>query len=400
MNLQRAVRTSLRALFAHKVRALLALSSVTIGVTAVVLTSALGAGAQRDVLRRMEAIGTNLIVIRPAQVQRLAARKTIAGAVTTLRLDDFEVVAGLPFVAAAAPDAERAVRVKAGRAITVTKVLGTSPAYPVVRNFRIRAGRFFGAEDDRQARRVAVLGSQVAEALFEEANPIGAEVRVRGVIFEVIGVMESKGVLPDGSDEDNEILVPIRTVLRRVLNVVWLNGIFVSVDDPARIDAARAAIGDLLRARHGRDDFGIQNTMKFVAMQKQAADFLTLLAAGIGGVALLIGGTGILALMMMSVKERTSEIGVRMAVGATPRDVLLQFLLEATLLAAGGWFIGAACGAAGAVLVAMFTEWKVAVPFDALLASAAMVLVAGLGFGVIPARQAALMAPMEALRSH
>lgn len=399
MNIRLNARTSLQALFAHRVRALLALASVTIGTMAVVLTSAIGAGAQRDVARRMETMGTNLIVVRPATVQRLAARKTIAGAVTTLRVEDYEAVAGLPFVVAAAPDAERPVRAKAGRTTTITKVLGTSPAYLTVKNLRVRAGRFFDAYDDRNARRVAVLGSQVAEALFEDGDPIGAEVRVRGVLFEVVGVLESKGVLPDGSNEDNEILVPIRTALRRVLNISWLSGIFVSVDDPARIDAARAAIGDLLRRRHGGEDFGIQNTTKFVAMQKQAAQYLVLLAAGIGGVALLVGGTGILALMMMSVKERTSEIGVRMAVGATPRDVLVQFLLEATLLTTGGWAAGVALAAMGAGIIALATEWKMAVPADALAASAAMVLIAGLGFGAVPARQASLLPPMEALRS-
>lgn len=391
MNLHRSIRTSLRALFAHKVRAVLALSAVTIGVAAVVLTSAIGAGAQAEASKKMEAIGTNLVVVRPAQVQRLAARKTVAGVVTTLRMDDYEAIANLPFVAAAAPDAERPVRAKAGRAITVTKVLGTTPAYPRVRNFHIRSGRFFDADDDR----VAVLGAQVAEALFGDADPVGAEVRVRGVILDVIGVMEAKGMMPDGSNEDNEILVPIRTALRRVFNVTWLSGIFITVDDTARI----AAISDLLRARHGRDDFGIQNTTKFVAMQKEVAGSLTLLAEGIGGVALMVGGAGILALMMMSVKERTSEIGVRMAVGATPRDVLVQFLLEATMLALSGWIIGVALGAFGAVLIATFTEWSPAVPTNALLASAAMVLVTGLGFGVIPARQAAMLPPMEALRS-
>jgi putative ABC transport system permease protein len=391
MNLRRGVRTSLRALFAHKVRAILALAAVTIGVMAVVLTSAIGAGARQDVAQKMAAIGTNLVVVRPAQVQRLASRKTIAGVATTLRVDDCEAIARLPFVIAAAPDAERPVRAKAGRAITITKVLGTTPAYARVRNFRVRSGRFFDAEDDR----VAVLGAQVAEALFGNANPIGAEVRVRGVIFDVIGVMEAKGVMPDGSNEDNEILVPIRTALRRVFNVTWLNGIFITVDDPVRI----AAIGDVLRARHGRDDFGIQNTTKFVAMQKRVVDSMTLLAAGIGGVALLVGGAGILALMMMSVNERTSEIGVRMAVGATPRDVLVQFLIEAAMLAAGGWVAGVAGGLLGAALIAVFTAWSVAIPVDALLASAAMVLIAALGFGVIPARQAALLPPMEALRS-
>jgi putative ABC transport system permease protein len=391
MNLRRSARTSFRALFAHKVRALLALSAVTIGVMAVVLISAIGAGAQRDLAQKMAALGTNLIVVRPAPVQRLASRKGISGVVSTLRMEDYQAVAALPFVTAAAPDAERPVRAKAGQAITVTKVLGTTTAYSRVRNFRIRSGRFFDERDDR----VAVLGAQVAEALFGGANPIGAEVRVRGVILDVIGVMEAKGVMPDGSDEDNEILVPIRTAMRRLFNVTWLNGIFITVDNPARM----GAISELLRARHGRDDVGIQNTTKFVAMQKRVVDSMTLLAAGIGGVALLVGGAGILALMLMSVKERTSEIGVRMAVGATPRDVLVQFLLEATMLAVGGWLIGVIAGAIGAAAVARFTDWQVAVPVDALLASAAMVLVSGMGFGIVPARQASLLPPMEALRS-
>ncbi len=222
---------------------------------------------------------------------------------------------------------------------------------------------------------------------------------MRGVIFEVIGVMEAKGAMPDGSDEDNEILVPIRTALRRVFNSTWLSGIFVSVDDPARIDADRAAIADVMRRRHGRDDAGVQNTMRFVAMQKRVADSMSMLAAGIGGVALLVGGSGILALMMMSVKERTSEIGLRMAIGATPRDVLVQFLLEAALLAAAGWLLGAILGAAGAGIVAKFTDWRPAVPIDALLGSAAMVLIGGVGFGVVPARKASRVPAMEALRS-
>ncbi len=161
-------------------------------------------------------------------------------------------------------------------------------------------------------------------------------------LFDVVGVLESKGVLPDGSDEDNQILVPIRTALRRVFNVTWLTGIFVSVEDRDRLDEARAAIADLMRARHGRDDFSLQNTEKMLAMQKRTADLLSLLASGLAGVALLVSGSGILALMMMSVKERTSEIGLRRALGATTRDILGQFLLEATMLAGGGWLLGSA----------------------------------------------------------
>jgi putative ABC transport system permease protein len=154
-----------------------------------------------------------------------------------------------------------------------------------------------------------------------------------------------------------------------------------------------------MRDRHGREDFSIQNTMKFVSMQKRTADFLTLLATGLGAVALIVGGTGILALMMMSVKERTREIGLRMALGATPGEILMQFLFEATLLATGGWVAGLMIGGLGAAAVAIGTEWKVAVPFDALLASAVMVVVAGLGFGAFPARKASLMPPIDALQS-
>ncbi|MBI2215502.1 MAG: ABC transporter permease [Acidobacteria bacterium] len=399
MRLRRNVVASIRALSAQRLRWTLALSSVSIGVAAVILTSAIGAGASREVERSMDAMGSNLIVVRPAQVQRFVARKPIRGFVTTLEVDDCDAIARLPFVVATAPGAERPVRAKAGNDATVTKVLGTSPAYLSVRNARVRSGRFFDHEDDWGSRRVAVLGFRVAEALFEEADPLGSEIRVLGVPFEVIGVLESKGAMPDGSDEDNQILIPITTALRRVLNTTWLTSVFVSVNDRAAMDTAAEGIEDLVRARHARSDFSVQNTTKFVSMQSQVASFLTKLATGLGVITLAVGGTGILALMMMSVKERTPEIGLRMAIGATPNDVLVQFLFECTLLASAGWVLGIAISGAGAIAVSLVTEWTLAVPFDALLASAAMVLVAGLGFGAFPARKASMMTPIAALQS-
>jgi ABC-type antimicrobial peptide transport system permease subunit len=398
MKLARIIRASFRILFAHRMRAILALSSVSIGVAAVLLTAAIGAGAQQQVEERMNAIGTNLIVVRPAQVERLVSRTAIRGVVSTLKPDDFLAIATLPFVAAAAPGVDRPVRAKVGNSVTVTKVLGTSPAFPAVRNFRVRSGRFFDADDDRQSRLVAVLGAQVGTALYGNDDPVGREIRLRGVPFEVIGVLESKGVLPDGSDEDNQILVPIRTALRRVINSTWLTSVYVSVNDPKKMNEAKAAITALVRERHGREDFAIQNTSRFMAMQKQATGSLTTFATGLGGIALLVGGTGILAFMMMSVKERTDEIGLRMAVGATPRDVLTGFLVEATLIAGSGWLAGVALGAIAALAVALGTKWTLAMPVEALLVTMLMVLIAGLGFGVIPARKASLMPPMVALR--
>ena len=389
----RALRPSVRALFAHRLRAGLALSSVSVGVAAVILIAAIGAGAQREVMQRMESIGPNLLVVRPAQVERLTARKAVRGFVTTLELEDAEAIAGLPLVAAAAPAVDRGVRVKAGKHVMVTKVLGTTPAFLTVRRLSVGRGRFFDADDDRASRRVTVLGARVAESLFGDADPVGREVRVRGVPFEVIGVLEAKGVLADGSDEDNQLLVPMRTAMRRVLNTAAINAVFISVREPA----AERQIAELLRGRHGRDDFAVQNTTRFLAMQQEAARALTWLATGLAALALVVGGTGILALLMMSVRERTSEIGLRMAIGATPRDILVQFLFEATLLALGGWLLGLLIAAAGAVVVAFGTEWKLALPLDALLASAVMVAVAGIGFGAVPARKAARMLPMRAL---
>jgi putative ABC transport system permease protein len=316
--------------------------------------------------------------------------------------------------------------VKASFYAMKSKVLGTTQYFPTVRRFQIRSGRFFDAEDDRMASRVAVLGSRVADVLFPDEDPTGRDIRIRGVPFEVIGVLQSKGVLADGSDEDSQVLVPIRTALRRILNVSWLNAIYVSAKNDAGVEQAEAQVRAVLRERHrpgrssardgadtlrsGRpppalpppdqlDDFAVQNTASFLAMQKRTADSLDLLTTGIAGLALLVGGTGVLALMLLSVKERTGEIGLRIAVGARPRDILTQFLLEATLLCAGGWMAGMGLGAAGAAVVAYGTQWAIGVPFGAIFASCVMAIATGLLFGAIPARKASLLPPMEALRA-
>lgn len=400
MKLRRAFRMSIRALFAHKVRATLALASVAVGVAAVVLTGAIGTGARREVVEKIATMGTNLLIVRPAQVERLASRKTIRGFVTTLVPEDADAIAALPSVAAAAPGVERPVRVKAGALASVTKVLGTTPPFLQIRNFHVRDGRFIDDRDDLQ--RVAVLGARTAEALFPNGGAVGREIRVRGVPFEVIGVLQAKGVTPDGGDEDNQVIVPFRTAMRRVFNVTWITTIYITVwsgeaTHSRGLDAARGDIHALLVQRHGREDFSVQNTTKFLSMQKQTADFLTLLGTGLGVIALVVGGSGILALMLMSVRERTSEIGLRRAVGATPNDILAQFLFEATLLALGGWMAGLAIGWIGAIAVAIGTEWTVAMPVDALLASIVMVVITGLGFGALPARKASLLPPIEAL---
>src|SRR6185436_5466402 len=401
----RSLRSALRGLLAHRLRAGLVLSSVAMGVAAVVLTSAIGKGAEGEVLREIEAVGTNLLVVRPATAKRLVSRKTVQGLMTSLRVEDAEAIAELSLVAEAVPAAERTLRAKAGDGAMVTSVLGTTPAFPGVRRFRLRGGRFFDGDDDRASRRVAVLGARVAETLFPGEDPAGRSIRLRGVPFEVIGVLEAKGALADGADEDNQIVVPLRTALRRILNSTWLSTVFVSVRDPRRMDEAQTEIGELLRERHrldrnGKpDDFAIQNRTRFLAAQRETLGSLVSFTTGLAVLALLVGGTGILALMLLSVKERTGEIGLRMAVGARPRDILVQFLAEATVLALGGWLLGLAAGGLGAAAVAFGTEWKVGLPLAALVASLAMAGATGLGFGAFPARKASLLPPIQALAS-
>jgi putative ABC transport system permease protein len=404
MKLLRGLGVSARALFAHKVRTSLALSSVAVSVAAVVVVSAIGAGTEREIVRQAETMGTNLLVVRPAQVKGSVARKQIRGVVSTLTVEDYTAITELAVVEAAVPGFENTLTAKAGSRSISARVLGTTSAYLQVCRFAVMRGRFLNEDDDRQARRVAVLGSRIAEELFPGQDAFSQDIRIRGVPFEVIGVLQAKGIQADGSDQDNQILIPIHTALRRVFNLTWLNPIFVSVRSPNNMTVAETDIAQLLRMRHrlergGRpDDFAVQNKTKVLATQKQIADSLTKLALGLAGISLLVGGIGILALMLMSVKERTPEIGLRIAVGARPGDILRQFLAEAAMLAAGGWLAGLVLGLLGATMVAFFARWSVAIAPQMLAASLATVLIAGLGFGIWPARKASLIPPIRALQ--
>ncbi len=404
MRVLRALRVSTRGLFAHRMRATLAVSSVAAGVVAVVVTGSIGQGAKEEVLRQTESIGTNLLVVRPAQVSNSAARKNVKGVVTTLRLDDYQAITQISRVSAAVPGFESSVVVKADNLSMSAMVLGTTFPYLDVCRFRLYQGRFLTDDDDFSANRVAVLGARVNEMLFGEQNAIGQQIRIRNVPFEVVGVLEAKGVLADGSDEDDRIVIPIRTALRRVFNSTWLNAIFISVRDVSEMDGARTDVNALLRERHRLvqrnkpDDFSLQDKTKVLAARKQLADSLTLLATGLAAASLVVGGVGILALMLMSVKERTAEIGLRMAIGAKPRDIFVQFLLEATSIAAGGWLAGMAIAAAATGIIGRATDWTTSISSGLEFVTLSIVMTSGLVFGAYPARKASLMPPIRALR--
>jgi putative ABC transport system permease protein len=403
MKFGRRLSSSLKPLFAHRTRTALALSGVAVGVAAVIVARAIGAGAEDEMTRSLETIGTNLLIVKPLPVKRPVFRPAVTGFATTLQNDDCRAIAALPSVHDVAPAVETTTRVKLGRTTVKTTVRGTGPAYASIRRFDVAAGRFFDATDDREVRRVAVLGASVNQQLFPRGPVIGREIRIRGVPFEVIGVLRGKGTTPDGADQDNQVLVPVGTALRRLFNVTWLTSAYVGVSDREHLAETEREITALLRDRHRRnrdqpeDDFAVQNTTKTRAVQQELISSLSRYAAGLAAVALLVGGVGILALMFLSIRERTSEIGLRMAVGAQPRDILLQFLIEAATLAVAGWAVGVALGGATAFGIAVGTTWTVGVPMDALAGTLAMTLLLGLGFGAWPARNAARIPPIQAL---
>jgi putative ABC transport system permease protein len=404
MKTLRTLRISVKGLFAHKVKATLALASIAGGVAAVIVTGAIGAGAKERVIRETAEMGTNLLVVRPAEVGISAARSETRGVVTSLTLDDYGAITQLPWVAEAAPGFENSETVKSGDTAVSATVLGTTMSYLDVCRFRLRFGRFVTDDDNLFSLRVAVLGARINEMLFGERNSVGRQILLRGIPFEVVGVLNAKGVLADGSDEDDSVVIPIRTALRRVFNDTWLNPIFVSVGDVSKMDDVGKEIAELLRERHGLtqpdepDDFSIQNKTKILATQENLAETFTLLATGLAMASLVVGGVGVLALMLMAVKERTTEIGLRMAVGAKPRDILAQFLLESVGLSAGGWLLGAVLGTAAAAIVARTTAWRIAIPAELLFMTLGVMAGSGFIFGAYPAYSASRMTPIIALR--
>lgn len=390
----------------HKLRTFLALVGITIGVAAVIIMIAIGNGAQREVLNQIEEMGTNLIIVNAGRVKTFAGRKRQVSYATSLTLKDSRAISEkCPSVSLAAPALSKKMKVKYGNVSTNTTIVGTTHDFQMVRNFSIDAGIFFSEMENRAALRVAVIGNKVRLNLFDTDDPIGEIIRIRKIPFEIVGVLKSKGINADGVDEDDQIMIPINTALRRVFNLDYINTVYTQVKHIERMDRAESEIRDLLRERHRLirkekpDDFTIQNQADVLEAQQEATAAFTVLIAGIAAISLMVGGIGILAIMLMTIKERTNEIGLRMAIGARPKDILVQFLSEALILGMSGGLFGIAIGMAGTITVGMTTEWHTDISSQSILLSIGFSLLVGLFFGVYPAKKAALLDPIDALRA-
>jgi putative ABC transport system permease protein len=407
VKLVRSLRISTGSLLRHKLRTALAMSGLVVGVAVVLVMVAVGEGAKREVLAQIERLGTNMLVVMPAEALPTPGRDLQTSRATSLGLGDSEaLVAECPTVELTAPARSGTKRVKYGRDSTMATILGTTPAYREIRRAPVERGRYFSEEEATSAQRVAVIGATVVKHLFADSDPLGAQFRIGHVPFRVIGVLKSKGASADGGgDEDNQVLVPVKTALRRLFNIDHLDQVYVQVAAEASLAKAETEIAQLLRTRHDldrlrrADDFQIEDQARALRTEVSAADSFTTMIAGMAGVSLFVGGIGILSIMLITIRERVGEIGLRMAIGARPRDILVQFMSEALMLGACGGTLGLALGLSVAFGIGEFTEWTTYVSPEWGLAALIASVLLGVVAGVYPAMRAAAMDPIVALRA-
>jgi len=404
MNIARNTIISKNILLEHKVRTALSLSGIIIGIVSVILMVSIGNGTEEKIVRQITKMGSNLLVVNAGQVKIIAGRARRTKLVTTLELKDaVNILAESSNINYAAPVQRKKMQVKYGNLNTKTDVVGTTHDIIEVQNYSLSKGRFFEEDEDKGLRRVAVIGRTVAENIFEQDDPIGKTIHIGKVPFEVIGVLSPKGLDINGVDQDDQIFIPIKTALRRLFNLTYINAVYIQVKNSNSMNRAGSEIRTILRERHhikkGRpDDFTIQNQAVILKTQKESREAFTLLTSSIAAISLLVGGIGILAVMLISIRERIKEIGIRRAVGAKKNDILIQFLTESLLLSISGGVIGIILGVTLSVITAFFADWPISIPINVIAISFLSTFIIGIFFGVYPAKKAAKLDPIKALQ--
>jgi putative ABC transport system permease protein len=406
--LRTSARIAFRALKVNRTRSALTMLGIIIGVAAVIAMVGVGSGATERIQAQIQSIGSNLIIVLPGSVSSNGVRLG-SGGVATLTEDDARAIAAeCPSVALAAPSVRGGVQVVYGNNNWATTVQGVTPDYMTLRDYTMQSGQFFTTQDVDAAAKTAVLGETVAQNLFGDGNATGQVVIIKNVPFTVAGVLTPKGQSPTGQDQDDVILLPISTALQKVLgankaNAKAVGSVMVQTINPQVMDQAIQEMEALLRERHRilpglDDDFSIRNLTEVFAAQETSAQVMAILLGAIASVSLIVGGIGIMNIMFVSVTERTREIGLRLAVGAKRKDILSQFLVEAVTLSLAGGLIGIIVGLTASIVISDFARWSTDISLLSVLVSFLFSALVGVFFGYYPARKAAFLNPIEALR--
>ncbi|MCD6161534.1 MAG: ABC transporter permease [candidate division Zixibacteria bacterium] len=395
---------SLASLQANKIRTFLTMLGIIIGVAAVITMISLGQGAKKAVADRMEAMGTNLIYIISGQPHMRGRVRSAAGSTQKLDAKDLKrLQTACTTTDLIAPELRGSKQIVYGNQNCNTTVIGTSPEYIELRDFRIDEGEMFSQRDVNSIKRVAVIGPVVAENLFGKSYPIGKTIRIGRLRFEVIGVTKTKGVSGGWLDFDDIILVPYTTAQKRIFGIDHLSRLIAHLKDEKMLSAAYLEIEKILRKSHRLrpdydNDFFIQSQSDFISARQETTQTLSYLLAGVALVSLLVGGIGIMNIMLVSVTERTREIGVRMAIGARRSDILMQFMMESISLSLFGGIIGILTGIGGSYVMSELFGWNTLIAPEAVVLSFIFASAVGLFFGIYPARKASRLDPIEALR--
>ena len=397
---------ALRALRVNKMRSALTMLGIIIGVSAVIAMIAVGSGAKAQITAHIASIGSNLLIVRSGSTTSGGLRMG-SGTVPTLTVDDSEAILNeVPSVKLVAPELAGTAQVVYGNQNWSTSITGTVPEMLEIRNWPIVSGRSFTQQDVNGATKVCLLGWTVMENLFGGGNPIGQIIRIKNVPFAVIGVLSYKGQSGPGHVHDDTIIVPLTTAQKRLFGMQFpgmVQGFAIQVRDLELLEEAEYQIKALLRQRHRippneENDFTVRNLTEVMAVAEESANVMSLLLGAVASISLIVGGIGIMNIMLVSVMERTREIGIRIAVGAKNRDILLQFLTESLVLSLIGGGLGIAIGIGGTYVLSNFTQWPTLISIRAILLSLLFAASVGVFFGLYPARKASLLNPIEALR--
>ncbi len=389
------------SLIANKLRSLLTMLGIIIGVAAVIALVSIGNGVKQDIENSISSLGSNLLVVLPGAPRTPGARSS-QGSMKSLKISDYEAIAKLEGVKAASPMTNGSYVVIYQNKNWTTSVAGVNSNFQDVNNWTMTSGRFFSDKNVQNRERVAVVGQTVVKNLFADEDPVGKEIRVKNIPFRVIGVLKSKGNGTMGNDQDDTVLIPYTTSMERVEGIDYLRRVYVVAKDDESIDRLQADIENLLRVRHNikdtnLDDFNIQNMKSIMETVAQTTGTFTLFLGAVAAISLVVGGIGIMNIMLVSVTERTREIGVRKALGATYSVIVTQFLIEAVVISLMGGFIGIAFGIGASKVIGMVSGMSTIVSVPTIIMSFAFSMAIGLIFGIYPARKAAKLNPIDAL---